>query len=157
MPKNLFDFSDVSDLPESLQEKVQGGTAGKAQEFADIVAKGAEAGMPELTIKQIIAVYIRMGNPEPKQTTVRSYLNKAVELGLLTKPSNTTYGAPDTKGKTKAAEVETAEPDPVVSAEPELQPNPEADLPEALDAEAAEPELELAPEEDDDPLASLGL
>lgn len=141
MDPKLFDFSDVSDLPEDLQEKVQQGGAGKAQEYADIVVQGKAAGLAEMTINQIIAVAIRMGKTAPKQNTVRSYLNNAVKMGLLVKPTNLTYGAAEASEgtKTKAAAFTSTRPDATVSTEPSAS------------------EAGAEPAADDDPLAGLGL
>lgn len=102
MTKNPFDFSDLSDLPEELAAKLHSDNTGNARAYADVVQKGAEAGYDELTINQIMAAATRMGIEVPTQQTVRGYLNKAVELGMISKPSRQTYGASSTKGKGRA-------------------------------------------------------
>jgi len=133
--KNPFDFADLSDLPEDLAKKLATEGADHAKVYAEVVRKGAEAGFVELDINQIIAASIRMGIDVPTQQTVRGYLNKAVELGLVSKPSRQTYGigavqatpeagntlgaqatAASAKGKAKAEEVVTA--DPTVASDP---------------------------------------
>lgn len=92
MSKDPFDFTDLSDLPEDLQKKLHTDTNDRAVEYAEVVRKGAEAGIEELDINQIIAAATRMGMEPPTQQTVRGYLNKAVDLGLVVKPSRQTYG-----------------------------------------------------------------
>jgi hypothetical protein len=152
MSKDPFDFSDVSDLPEDLQKKLHTDSDENAREYAAVVVKGAEAGFAELTINQIMAAAMRMGMVVPTQPTVRSYLNEAVKLGLISKPGRLTYGAPEEQAATPApkakpkakaeAKAEEAAPDPVDAAEVPSAPQ-----------EAPAPE----PTEDEDPLASLGL
>lgn len=102
MSKNPFDFSDLSDLPEDLQKKLHTEGADHAKEYAEVVRKGIEAGMTELDINQIMAAALRLGMDVPTQQTVRNYLNKAVELNLITKPSRQTYGSSAGKASTKA-------------------------------------------------------
>lgn len=126
--KNPFDFSDLSDLPEELAKKLNTETTDNAKVYADVVRKGAEAGYAELEINQIIAAATRMGLEPPTQQTVRNYLNKAVELGLVNKPSRQTYGigavnveapAEKAKGKGKAEDAGvTAAADPAVTSDP---------------------------------------
>ena len=89
---NPFDFSNLSDLPADLQAKLATETTNNAAVYAEVIRKGAEAGFAELEINQIIAAAIRMGIEVPTQQTVRGYLNKAVELKLVSKPSRQTYG-----------------------------------------------------------------
>lgn len=92
---NFFDFNDVSDLPEELQKSFQSDQLEAAREYADIVDAGYAAGYSKLGIKQIIAAAIRMGKKPPTETTVRNYLNRAVEAGLIVKPTRATYGSLD--------------------------------------------------------------
>lgn len=124
MATNPFDFTDLSDLPDDLAKKLHTDTNDHAKEYAGVVLKGAEAGLTELDINQITAAALRMGMEVPTQQTVRGYLNKAVELGLISKPSRQTYGppmqpetSPKSKGRTKADE--TGLEDAVTTAEPE--------------------------------------
>lgn len=90
--KDLFDFADLSDLPEELAEKLTKGGDDSAREWGSIVLKGADRGYTELSINQIIAVASRMGMEIPTQQTVRNYLNRAVELRVIGKPTRMTYG-----------------------------------------------------------------
>lgn len=123
--KNPFDFTDLSDLPEDLANKLHTDTNENAVAYAEVVRKGAEAGLSELDINQIIAAATRLGLDVPKQQTVRNYLNKAVELGLINKPTRQTYGAdiksPGTKAESAGLE------DPKIT----------ADVPDEAPAEAA--------------------
>lgn len=92
MTKNVYDFTDISDLPEELQGKLERENTEGARTYADIVIKGAEAGAGHLNINQIEAVARRLGLKVPTQTTIRNHLNKAVELGLICKPTRQSYG-----------------------------------------------------------------
>lgn len=90
--KDLFNFADVSDLPPEIAKKLHTETADKASAWADIVHRAAAAGIDELTIGQIEGVAYRLKMNVPKSSTVRNYLNKAVALGMLSKPSRQSYG-----------------------------------------------------------------
>jgi len=126
--KNPFDFTDLSDLPPELASKLNTETDDMAREYAAIVAAGAEAGHPELTINHIIAAATRMGKEVPTAQTVRGYLNKAVDLGLIVKPTRQSYGAaveavdggetPVTKPAPKAKAEAVVSADPVVTSDP---------------------------------------
>ncbi len=109
MTKNPFDFDDLSDLPEELQKKLHTDTNDRAKEWAAVVRKGAEAGFDELEINQIIAAATRMGMEVPTQQTVRGYLNKAVQLGLIVKPSRQTYGIDNAAAKKTTKKTTKAE------------------------------------------------
>ena len=124
---NPFDFANLSDLPEDLQKKLHTETSDSAKVFADVVIAGAAAGFPELEINQIMAAAIRMGIDVPTQQTVRNYLNKAVDLKMIAKPSRQTYGvvaaavaapaeAPAVKAASKAEAVVNT--DAVLSSDP---------------------------------------
>ncbi len=90
--QNFFDFADLSDLPDELAEKLTRDTDGNVNAWADVVNKGAAAGFESLSINQIIAAGHRMGLEMPTVTTIRNYLNRAVELRLISKPTRMTYG-----------------------------------------------------------------
>ena len=103
---NPFDFTDLSDLPAELAAKLA--TESKstsAREWAAVVEKAAEFGIKTLDINQIMAGATRMGMTVPTDQTVRGYLNKAVELGLIAKPTRQTYGLPLGKARTKAEDI----------------------------------------------------
>lgn len=127
MAKDLFDFTNTDDLPEDLQKRLQTTSNDSAKEYAEILRKAKEAGHDELDINQIMAVALRMEMAVPTQQTVRNHLNKAVEIGLIKKPTRQTYamnGAQTTateKLKTKA-EV------PAETATQEVSNDPLADL-----------------------------
>lgn len=106
---NPFDFTNLSDLPEELAKKLATETTDHAKVYADVIRKGAEAGFAELEINQIMAAAIRMGIEVPTQQTVRGYLNKGVELGLISKPSRQTYGVGNVQASPEAAEPAAAE------------------------------------------------
>lgn len=128
---NPFDFSDLSDLPDDLAKKLHTDADENARVYADVIAKGNEAGLADLTINQVMAAAMRMGIDVPTQQTVRGYINRASELGLIHKPTRQTYAAgaapdaapkptPKKGGKTKAEDIKTD--DPVVTKEPSDDP-----------------------------------
>ncbi len=91
--KNPFDFADLSDLPEELAGKLTRDTDESVRAWAEVVNKGVAAGYTELSINQIAAAATRLGLEIPTQQTVRNYLNRAVELKLIGKPTRMSYGA----------------------------------------------------------------
>lgn len=107
---NFFDFANLDDLPAELAEKLSSDTDGAVKAWAEVVAKGAEAGYDSLSINQIIAAAHRMGLDIPTVNTIRSYLNRGVDLKLISKPTRMTYGVPGAESATVAA-TETAEPE----------------------------------------------
>ena len=92
-PKDAFDFADLSDLPEELAGKLTRDTDESVRAWAGVVNKGVERGYPELSINQITAAATRLGLEIPTQQTIRNYLNRAVELRLIGKPTRMSYGA----------------------------------------------------------------
>lgn len=95
MTKNVYDFADLSDLPTELQEALETQTTDNARKYADIVKNGAAAGYASLNIRQIEAVATRLFGADnvPTTATVRAYLNAAVKLKLIGKPTRNSYGA----------------------------------------------------------------
>lgn len=93
MTDNLYDFNDMSDLPEDLSKRLSKSAVANpnVKVYADIVAKASEAGLKIMSISQIEAVAHRMGIGGKAQQTIRIALNSAVKLGLLFKPSRQTY------------------------------------------------------------------
>jgi len=91
--KNLFDFTDLSDLPEELAGRMAGSTAVNPNVaiYAGIVQAGAQAGATPLSISQIEAVARRMGIEVKSQQSIRGALNAAVAAGTLMKPTRQTY------------------------------------------------------------------
>jgi hypothetical protein len=121
--KNPFDFADLSDLPEELQKKLHTDTTDNAKVYADVVIAGAAAGYAELEINQIMAAAVRMNIDVPTQQTVRGYLNRAVELGMIQKPSRQTYGV---KSAVDSAPAEGAKAAPAKGAKAEAVVTPDA-------------------------------
>ena len=113
MTKNPFDFADLSDLPEELAGKLTRDTDEAVRAWADVVKKGAEAGFTELSINQIIAAATRLGLDVPTQQTVRNYLNRAVELKLIGKPTRMTYGVTGAVAAVEPAAEPAGEEDPL--------------------------------------------
>lgn len=133
---DLYDFSDLSDLPEDLQSKLAsngGQEPALVGQIVDIVVNAPRI----LTLAQIIAVATRMGLELPAETTVRAYVNRAVKDGRIVKATRQSYGAP-VPGEEAAEEA-----DPVADAPVE----------EVAPATAVEAEPTVA--DDDDPLAGL--
>lgn len=102
MTTNFFDFGNTSDLPAKLREQLETQTTDNARQVAEIVKAGAAAGYKALNIRQIEAVMFRKAKAEaaegaevsiPTTATVRAYLNAAVKLGLIGKPTRNSYGA----------------------------------------------------------------
>lgn len=118
MTKDLFNFSDTSDLPAELAAKLNTETTDKAAAWANILHLAAENGIAELDITQIMAVATRLEMEVPKQQTVRNYLNKAEDLGLITKPTRQSYAAGDRKPGGTIAESVGLGGDAVVKSEP---------------------------------------
>lgn len=90
--KDLYNFSDLSDLPREIARKLTTRSEStKAAEYAAIVN---EAPLPKLSITQIMAVAIRKFGAAnvPGQQSIRGYLNAAHEAGLISKPSRQFYG-----------------------------------------------------------------
>lgn len=107
-PAGLFNFNDLSDLPEELQGKLHSDKDASAREWAEIVNAGVAAGFPRLSLKQIEAVATRAKIAVPTEQTIRGYLNRAVELKLIGKPTRSTYG--DVKDHDENAADETPAP-----------------------------------------------
>lgn len=93
----LFDFNDLSDLPEALQAKLANG--GRVNPniaiYADIVKAGAGVGVPVMSGRMIEAVAVRMSLPVLSDNAMRTALNGAVTAGLIRKISRQTYGVLD--------------------------------------------------------------
>ena len=120
--KNLFDFANLDDLPEELASPLQTETRDNAVQYAQIVKDGAAAGFDSLNIRQITAVAFRKFGKVPTQATVRAYLNEAVKLKLIGKPTRASYSA-DTSVVTEGDEE-----DQEVAAQDAVEADPLADL-----------------------------
>lgn len=114
----MFDFADLTDLPEDIQGKLHRDGDDKAKEWAGIVQAAVAYGVKSLGITQIIAVATRAGIHIPGEQTVRNYLNRAVELKLIGKPTRVTYG--DVASHVADAEGDAADPAPVAAEEDPL-------------------------------------
>ena len=92
--ENLFDFSDTSDLPPEMAKRLEAkssrGTPDWATKLVDVLATTPMA----LSIAQVLAVAARAGIEVPAETTVRSWLNKAVDAGTIVKPTRQSYAGP---------------------------------------------------------------
>lgn len=110
---NFFDFADLSDLPAEYAEKLTRDTDGAVTAWADVVKAGAAAGFDSLSINQIVAAGHRMGIECPTINTIRNYLNRAVELKLVSKPTRMTYGVIGAEGAAAAPAPEVDDNDPL--------------------------------------------
>lgn len=118
--KNLYDFTDVSDLSEDLQTALTKERSGRDPVLMDAVIKVAVGAPMALTLKQVVAVLTRMGVEVPAETTVRAYLNAAQKAGQIGKPSRQSYWTVESDAGEDAAEeaAEAPEADPVADADP---------------------------------------
>lgn len=93
LSKDLFNFANLSDLPEEMQKAMYRDSDDKAKEWAHIVTSAVAHGHKSLTSQQIKAVAHRAGITVPGEQTVRNYLKRAVELQLIGRPTRVTYGS----------------------------------------------------------------
>lgn len=91
--KDLYDFTDTSDLPQNLQNKLASG-GGQEPALVAQITEIVNKAPGSLTLAQIIAVATRMGIELPAETTVRSYVNRAVADGRIIKVTRQSYGSP---------------------------------------------------------------
>lgn len=122
--KDLYDFTDLSDLPEDLQSKLSnsGGAENPAvQKLVDIITNAPRP----LSLTEVIAVGTRSELDLPSAQTVAKWVKKAAEEGRIFKPTRQTYW----KAVPEAAEL-LNEPEPVevVDAPVDLGDDPLADL-----------------------------
>lgn len=98
--KNPFDFSDVSDLPGDIAKKLTASPAAVAYVgVLPILTAAAAAGVPALSLNQVLAAGFRMGITLPTAATVRKWLNDAEGAGKVVKPNRNTYAiAPAAEG-----------------------------------------------------------
>ncbi len=83
---NAFDFSDVADLPEDLATSVLAERTQADQNASDIAALIAAAGRSVTVAETRAAVYRALPElRDLKVNTIRNYMNRAVEKGLLFK------------------------------------------------------------------------
>lgn len=85
----LFDFSNTTDLPQEVADKLNKEKAENAKTYGALVAAAGRS----VNISEIEAAAIRVFGKDnvPSQATIRKYLNDAVELGYLTKPTRQSY------------------------------------------------------------------
>lgn len=93
MSENLYDFNDLSDLPEDLSHRLGKSAVASpnVKIYADIIAAASKAGLKIMSISQVEAVAHRMGLDTKAQQTIRTALNSGVKAGLLFKPTRQTY------------------------------------------------------------------
>lgn len=99
---DLYDFSDVSDLSDSLKGRLTAGgsrTNPLVAVYLDIVVKArSDGGIEVINISQVEAIAERMKLPSKSQQSIRGALNVSVAAGALTKPSRQTYAVADVAG-----------------------------------------------------------
>lgn len=116
MTKDLYDFSDTSDLPEDIAAKLAASSGGESpivQQLVDLVNGAPMA----LSMAQIIAVATRAGVELPAATTVRGYIVEAAKAGRISRPSRQTYG-PAVEAAETVEEAPAEEVDDVLAADP---------------------------------------
>lgn len=103
---NLYDFNDLTDLPEDLGKRLSTSAVANPNvaTYSDIVAAAYKAGLKMLNISQIEAIAVRMGLSVKSQQTIRTALNSGVKAGLLVKPSRQTYAAAEVAAIAVASE-----------------------------------------------------
>lgn len=106
---DLYNFNDTSDLPEEMAKRLETKAAGGTPEWATALYAVVAGAPMALSIAQVMAVAARAEIEVPAETTVRSWLNRGVEAGLVSKPTRQSYAGP-----VEAAE-EVAEEAPVES------------------------------------------
>lgn len=93
---NPFDFINTDWIADKeLAAKVAGESAEKVQKCIEVFKHPAYAGYARpLDINQFRASYEGIFGPgsAPSSATLRTYLNKGVEEGVLCKPTRQTYG-----------------------------------------------------------------
>ena len=93
---NPFDFSDLSDMPEELAAKMQKSGSTQYLQLVDVIKAASEVGIKALTLNEVVVAATRMSVELPAEVTVRNWLNKAVNMGRLCKPSRQSYAMPGT-------------------------------------------------------------
>lgn len=90
---NLYDFTDTSDLDPAIAARLENKrTVATPEWVGSLVA--LIAGAPQaLSIAQVLAVAARAEIELPAETTVRNWLNKAVQSGEIGKPSRQSYSS----------------------------------------------------------------
>ena len=101
---NLYDFSDTSDLAPEMAKRLETKSAGGTPEWATALY-AVVAGAPiALSIAQVMAVAARAAIEVPAETTVRTWLNRGVDAGSISKPTRQTYAGPDAAGEEEPVE-----------------------------------------------------
>lgn len=145
---SMFNFANVADLPEALQEGVNTDRAAKVNKIVAIL----DMAPGPLSLAEIRVVYFRAYGEEPSKATLRAYLNKAVKEGKACKPSKQTY-AKAVEGAEAVTEVEEVAAE---SAATDIDPVAELDTDESAPAmSTADAEIVENNDGDDDLLGDL--
>lgn len=115
---NVFDLTDLSDLPEDLRKPLETEGRNNAVKYAELVKAAYAAGFKQVNIREVIVFAHRAFGSTPTATTVRNYLNAAIALGLIGKPTRNTYSADTSvvvEGDDEAAEEQQPEADPLAA------------------------------------------
>lgn len=111
---DIYDFSDLSDLPEEMQTRLTANGGVEPEWVAEVEDIIVNAPKP-LSLAQVIAVAIRKKVDLPAETTVRSRINSLKDEGRVSKPTRQTYAAPGAKvEETVAPAAQTAGVEPEV-------------------------------------------
>jgi len=90
---NIYDFSNLDDLPEELKDRVTRAGAQEPDWVQDLEGIVVNAPRP-IKLSQILIAAHRSGVELPTEQTVRNWLNKLEEAGRVTKPTRATYFGP---------------------------------------------------------------
>lgn len=85
---DIFNIANTADLPEGMIVARDSKTVRKGAELAEMLT-----GAGPVNIAQIQAAVYRTTGETPSQVTLRSWLQKGVEAGLIVKPTRQTYTA----------------------------------------------------------------
>lgn len=90
---SIFNLASLADLPDELRKPLESEGRDNAVAYAELVKGAAEAGIPSVNIREVCAFAHRAYGSVPTLATVRNYLNSAVKLGLIGKPTRASYSA----------------------------------------------------------------
>lgn len=89
---NLFNFFDVSDLPDQLRKGLESQKTAAAEAWVRIFELGKANNAGPLSLAQITAVAHRLGDINiPTKATVRTYIAALVAAGIVARASKQTY------------------------------------------------------------------
>lgn len=109
----LFNFADTSDLSDELKSRVEAGAA--ESPLVGVIVELVNAVDRPVTLVEIFAALTRakvqgiIVEDIPAETTVRSYVNKAVSTNRIVKPTRQSYAAVGTPVEDDQADDQTTD------------------------------------------------